>query len=69
MTQADFEDNLILIVDDNASNLSALSDYLEAQGFATRIATIGELTLQRTQRPQPALNLVGLHDATGHRRV
>ncbi len=58
LTQPDFEDNLILIVDDNASNLSVLSDYLKAQGFATRIATNGEITLQRAQRIQPALILL-----------
>ncbi|RKZ52237.1 MAG: hypothetical protein DRR16_04470 [Candidatus Parabeggiatoa sp. nov. 3] len=58
LTQPDFEDNLILIVDDNASNLSVLSDYLKAQGFATRIATNGEITLQRAQRIQPVLILL-----------
>ena len=58
LTQPDFEEELILIVDDNASNLSVLSDYLEDQGFTTRIATNGEITLQRAQRIQPVLILL-----------
>jgi serine phosphatase RsbU (regulator of sigma subunit) len=53
-----FEDYIILIVDDNASNLGVLSDYLEDHGFTTRIATNGELTLQRAQRIKPALILL-----------
>jgi len=53
-----FEDYIILIVDDNSSNLGVLSDYLEDHGFTTRIATNGELTLQRAQRIQPALILL-----------
>jgi DNA-binding response OmpR family regulator len=35
-----------------------LSDYLEGHGFTTRIATNGELTLQRAQRIKPALILL-----------
>lgn len=53
-----FEDYIILIVDDNSSNLAVLSDYLEVHGFTTRIATNGELTLQRAQRIKPALILL-----------
>lgn len=55
---ATFKDYLILIVDDNPSNLSVLADYLEDCGFTTRVATNGELTLQRAQRIQPALILL-----------
>jgi signal transduction histidine kinase/serine phosphatase RsbU (regulator of sigma subunit) len=58
LNQADIEEHLILIVDDNPSNLSLLSDYLEEQGFKTRIATNGEITLQRAQYIQPALILL-----------
>lgn len=57
-TQADFKNDIILIVDDNATNLSVLSDYLEDNGFTTRIATNGEMTLQRAQLIQPALILL-----------
>jgi len=55
---ATFGDYLILIVDDNPSNLSVLVDYLEGCGFTTRVATNGELTLRRAQRIQPALILL-----------
>jgi len=55
---ATFGDYLILIVDDNPSNLSVLVDYLEGCGFTTRVATNGDLTLQRAQRIQPALILL-----------
>ncbi|HDN25530.1 MAG TPA: response regulator [Thioploca sp.] len=58
MATSDFGDYLILIVDDNPSNLSVLADYLEDCGFTTRVATNGELTLQRAQRIQPALILL-----------
>jgi len=57
-TKPNFEDYIILLVDDNSSNLSVLSDYLEDCGFTTRVATDGKLALQRAQRIQPALILL-----------
>ncbi len=58
MTQSHFEDYIILVVDDNSTNLGVLSDYLEDQGFTTRVASSGELALQRAKRIQPALILL-----------
>ena len=57
-TPADFKNDIILIVDDNATNLSVLSDYLEDNGFSTRIATDGEQTLQRALLIKPTLILL-----------
>ncbi len=58
MNQSYFEDDIILIVDDNSTNLGVLSDYLLDQGFTTRVASDGELALQRAERIQPALILL-----------
>lgn len=55
---SDFEDYIILLVDDNPSNLRVLADYLEGCGFTIRVATNGEITLQRAVRIQPALILL-----------
>ncbi|MCK5719016.1 MAG: response regulator, partial [Thiomargarita sp.] len=56
--EINFKEQLILIVDDNPSNLSVLVDYLEDCGLTTRVATSGELTLQRAERIQPVLILL-----------
>jgi signal transduction histidine kinase/serine phosphatase RsbU (regulator of sigma subunit) len=58
LTLTEIEKYKILIVDDNASNLSVLSHFLEDQGFTTRVATNGELTLQRAPLIQPTLILL-----------
>ncbi|HDN27901.1 MAG TPA: response regulator [Thioploca sp.] len=58
MTEPHFEDYTILIVDDNPSNLGVLSDYLDEHGLKTRVATDGELALQRAQHIQPDLILL-----------
>jgi serine phosphatase RsbU (regulator of sigma subunit) len=58
LTEPRFEDYTILIVDDNPSNLGVLSDYLDEHGLKTRVATDGELALQRAQHIQPDLILL-----------
>jgi signal transduction histidine kinase len=48
----------ILIVDDNPTNLSVLSQTLKGAGFAVRVAEDGESALQLVERKQPALILL-----------
>ncbi|CAD5965844.1 Cyclic di-GMP phosphodiesterase PA4781 [Planktothrix tepida] len=48
----------ILIVDDNPTNLSVLSQTLKGEGFSVRVAEDGESALQLVERKQPALILL-----------
>lgn len=48
----------ILIVDDNPTNLSVLSQTLKGAGFSVRVAEDGESALQLVERKQPALILL-----------
>jgi two-component system NtrC family sensor kinase len=54
----DFQENTILIVDDNPTNLELLSDYLEGYGFKIFVATNGELAVERAQYARPDLILL-----------
>jgi two-component system, NtrC family, sensor kinase len=49
---------LILIVDDNPTNLDVISETLSDAGFAVAIATSGEIALQRLERRLPDLILL-----------
>ncbi|WRH66710.1 MAG: response regulator [Planktothrix sp. GU0601_MAG3] len=50
--------DFILIVDDNPTNLSVLSQTLKGAGFAVRVAEDGESALQLVERKQPTLILL-----------
>lgn len=54
MTTSDF----VLIVDDNPTNLSVLSQALKGAGFTVRIAEDGESAIELVQHKQPALILL-----------
>ncbi|MCA9973231.1 MAG: hybrid sensor histidine kinase/response regulator [Anaerolineales bacterium] len=62
MTQADLanplSDQTILIVDDNAANISILAAYLEAKGFTVLVARDGESGLQKAAYALPDLILM-----------
>ncbi len=50
----------ILIVDDNPTNLSVLSQALKSAGFSVRVAEDGETALKIVERKQPALMLLDI---------
>lgn len=50
----------ILIVDDNPTNLSVLSQALKSAGFSVRVAEDGETALKIVERKQPALILLDI---------
>ncbi len=49
---------VLLIVDDNATNLHVLSDVLDDAGFEVRVAQNGEMALQRVEYDPPDLILL-----------
>jgi signal transduction histidine kinase len=49
---------VLLIVDDNATNLHVLSDVLDEAGFEVRVAQNGEMALQKVQYDPPELILL-----------
>ncbi len=53
-------DNVVLIVDDNSTNLGMLSDYLSARGFKVSLATSGEQALKRVERISPDIILLDI---------
>lgn len=53
-------DEFILIVDDNITNLSVLSNMLKSDGWAVRVATDGETALQQTAEELPSLILLDI---------
>ncbi|HBR00328.1 MULTISPECIES: sensor histidine kinase [unclassified Roseofilum] len=52
------DSGFILIVDDNPTNLSVLSEALSSEGFRFRVAMDGESTLTLVERNQPELILL-----------
>ncbi len=59
--QNSFSDTgFILIVDDNPTNLSVLSQALKSAGFAIRIAEDGESAINSINRKPPALILLDI---------
>ncbi len=58
MTEDFYKEHLILIVDDNATNLAVITDYLAEQGFKMMIARNGEICLKRAQIAKPSLILL-----------
>jgi signal transduction histidine kinase len=54
MKKSDF----VLIVDDNPTNLSVLSQALKSAGFAVRVAEDGEIAIELVQHKPPALILL-----------
>ncbi len=52
------KENLILIIDDNATNLKVIMGYLMEQGFKLMIARSGEMGLSRAQVAKPSLILL-----------
>ncbi|MFN6498105.1 MAG: response regulator [Nostoc sp. DedQUE01] len=50
--------DFVLIVDDNPTNLSVLSQALKSAGFAVRVAEDGETAIEMVQHKQPALILL-----------
>ncbi len=53
-----YKEHLILIIDDNATNLGVITDYLSEQGFKIMIARNGELGIKRAQAAKPSLILL-----------
>ena len=53
-------DEFILIVDDNPTNLSLLSNMLKSDGWSVRVATDGETALQQTAEELPSLILLDI---------
>lgn len=54
------DSGFILIVDDNPTNLSVLSQALKSAGFSVRVAEDGQTALQLVARKQPALILLDI---------
>jgi len=52
------ERSVLLIVDDNATNLHVLSDVLDDAGFEVRVAQNGEMALQKVEYDPPDLILL-----------
>jgi signal transduction histidine kinase len=52
------ERSVLLIVDDNATNLHVLSDVLDEAGFEVRVAQNGEMALQKVEYDPPDLILL-----------
>ncbi|MFN6565559.1 MAG: response regulator [Nostoc sp. ChiSLP01] len=50
--------DFVLIVDDNPTNLSVLSQALKSAGFTVRVAEDGETAIEMVQHKQPALILL-----------
>lgn len=50
--------DIILIVDDNPTNLRVLVDYLQTKGYKTLVATSGERAIQQLERHTPDLILL-----------
>ncbi len=57
-TEMNYEDYTLLIVDDNATNLAVISDYLRQFGFQIMVARSGERALKRAKYAQPDLILL-----------
>jgi signal transduction histidine kinase len=56
----DKNDSFILIVDDNANNLSVLSEILKSAGYKVRMAMNGEAALTQVERAHPQLILLDI---------
>ncbi len=56
----DVNDPFILIVDDNANNLSVLSEMLKSAGYKVRMAMDGEAALNQVKRAHPELILLDI---------
>jgi len=56
----DVNDPFILIVDDNANNLSVLSEILKSSGYKVRMAMNGEAALTQVERAHPELILLDI---------
>ncbi|MDX1524194.1 MAG: hybrid sensor histidine kinase/response regulator, partial [Anaerolineae bacterium] len=54
----DFEGYTILVIDDNATNLGVVTDYLKEYGCKTLVARDGEVGYQRAKQGQPDLILL-----------
>ncbi len=54
----DFKASVILVIDDNPTNLGVLVDYLEEYGFEIIVARNGEMGLKRAQVAQPDMILL-----------
>ena len=54
----DFQASVILVIDDNPTNLGVLVDYLEESGFEIIVARNGEMGLKRAQVAQPDMILL-----------
>ncbi|MEK0188689.1 response regulator, partial [Microcoleus anatoxicus] len=52
------EQNIILIVDDNANNLAVLFDFLTASGFKVLVARTGESAITKAEYSMPDLILL-----------
>jgi diguanylate cyclase (GGDEF)-like protein len=54
------QDSVILIVDDNPTNLSVLSQALKEAGYKTRVAMDGESAIEQAQEDRPELILLDI---------
>ncbi len=54
------ENGFILIVDDNATNLSVLSKTLKTAGFKVRVAVDGESAIEQVEYEPPELILLDI---------
>jgi diguanylate cyclase (GGDEF)-like protein len=54
------QDSVILIVDDNPTNLSVLSQALKEAGYKTRVAMDGESAIEQAQEERPELVLLDI---------
>ncbi len=60
MSEHPLTNNVVLIVDDNPSNLSVLSDYLSVHGIKVSLSTSGEQALERVDRRIPDMILLDI---------
>ncbi len=65
MSAAKYEGGSVLIVDDNPTNLSVLSEYLTTRGLKISISKSGEQALQRVERIKPDLILLDVMMPSG----
>jgi CheY-like chemotaxis protein len=64
----DMEQGIILIVDDNPTNLGVLSEGLSDSGFEVLIAQDGESAIERVDYAHPDIILLDVAEASRSRR-
>ncbi|MEM7343537.1 MAG: response regulator, partial [Chloroflexota bacterium] len=54
----EFQESVVLIIDDNPTNLTMMADYLDDEGFEVLVARNGEMGLQRAEQNSPNIILL-----------